>query len=207
MMHRFRVRNYKILEDIDIPLTPIHVVIGQNDSGKTSLLEAMHAYQRSSEVPLSSAFPGNWDGRELVYEGASKPVVELSADLTGHRDGVNVSLSYGFKVEFMSKGRNPRCIGEWAEVAEHREFRTLQNNYTSVGYRDNFQGAERDQLEVIGDLLGSSHLYRFDARVMSLPAAIDDRRKFRMNADGFGLPTLLDDILGFESEKFIELKK
>ena len=42
-LSRFGVKNYKCLGDIDIPLTPIHVLIGPNDSGKTSLLEAMAA--------------------------------------------------------------------------------------------------------------------------------------------------------------------
>ena len=43
-LSRFGVKNYKCLGDIDIPLTPIHVLIGQNDAGKTSLLEAWRRF-------------------------------------------------------------------------------------------------------------------------------------------------------------------
>ena len=46
VMTRFGVKNYKCLKEVDIPLTPIHVIIGQNDAGKTSLLEAMLAFFR-----------------------------------------------------------------------------------------------------------------------------------------------------------------
>jgi AAA15 family ATPase/GTPase len=43
MLSYFRVENYKCLERVELPLTPMHVLIGPNDSGKTSVLEAMLA--------------------------------------------------------------------------------------------------------------------------------------------------------------------
>ena len=56
-LSRFGVKNYKCLGDIDIPLTPIHVLIGQNDCGKTSLLEAMAAFFRNVGKPAERCFP------------------------------------------------------------------------------------------------------------------------------------------------------
>ena len=41
---------------------------------------------------------------------------------------------------------------------------------------------------------------------MAIPAAIDESRKFRMDPDGFGLPTMLDDILGWDPERLIRLR-
>ena len=79
MMTRFSVKNYKCLKDVDIPLTPIHVVIGQNDAGKTSLLEAMCAFFRSSERLARDAFTGTWKGKELVFNGAKTGTVEMHA--------------------------------------------------------------------------------------------------------------------------------
>ena len=61
-LSRFGVKNYKCLGEIDIPLTPVHVLIGENDSGKTSLLEAMDAFFASSEKPLAGIFPQPWSG-------------------------------------------------------------------------------------------------------------------------------------------------
>ena len=62
-LSRFGVKNYKCLGEIDIPLTPVHVLIGENDSGKTSLLEAMDAFFASSEKPLAGIFPQPWSAR------------------------------------------------------------------------------------------------------------------------------------------------
>ena len=97
MIKQFSVKNYKALESVSIPLTPIHVVIGQNDSGKTSLLEAIHAFCSSTQGPLVDAFPGMWTGRELVHFGADKPVVELCASVVGNGE---VLLKYELGVEF-----------------------------------------------------------------------------------------------------------
>src|SRR5271168_3481339 len=41
MLTRLRVRNFKTLEDIDIPLGQNVVLIGPNNSGKTSALQAL----------------------------------------------------------------------------------------------------------------------------------------------------------------------
>ena len=42
-LSRFRVRGYKCLEDVDVPLTPFHAIVGPSDCGKSSLLEAISA--------------------------------------------------------------------------------------------------------------------------------------------------------------------
>src|ERR1700694_4254461 len=73
MLLYFRAENYKCLERAEFPLTPIHVLIGPNDSGKTSVLESMLAYMRSTYLtPVREALPEGWEGKELVYHGAEK---------------------------------------------------------------------------------------------------------------------------------------
>ena len=67
MITRFRVQNYKALRDVTLDLTPVHVLIGPNDSGKTSILEAMAALCRSVDHPVADrmgdARAGRADGR------------------------------------------------------------------------------------------------------------------------------------------------
>ena len=62
---------------MSLPLTPINVIIGQNDSGKTSLLEAIFALFRSTLKPLAEEFPGDWQDRQLMFEGAEKSVIHF----------------------------------------------------------------------------------------------------------------------------------
>jgi AAA domain, putative AbiEii toxin, Type IV TA system len=61
-------------------------------------------------------------------------------------------------------------------------------------------------LRLVSEQVGALSFYRLDARVMAIPAALEPSRRFRMERDGFGLPTLLDDILGYDPERFIALK-
>src|SRR4051794_25415967 len=111
MMTRFRVTNYKCLADVALDLTPLHVVIGQNDSGKTSLLEAMLALHRSTEGPLARAFPGRWEGIDLVYDGATVPVIEFEVSLSDESYYAS-KLDYRLSVRFSETGRDCRRVVE-----------------------------------------------------------------------------------------------
>ncbi len=105
MITHFSVKNYKALVSVGVPLTPIHVIIGQNDSGKTSLLEAIHAFCTSTQGPLSKAFPGKWQGNELVHFSAEKTEIELCGNLKG--DGLG-TIRYELVVQFPASS-DPFC--------------------------------------------------------------------------------------------------
>ncbi len=53
MITRLQVRNFKTLEEVDIPIGPVTVLIGPNNSGKTSALQAL-ALWRSGLAEWSS---------------------------------------------------------------------------------------------------------------------------------------------------------
>ncbi len=212
MIKQFSVKNYKALESVSIPLTPIHVVIGQNESGKTSLLEAIHAFCSSTQGPLVDAFQGMWTGRELVHFRADKPVVEMCASVPGIREAL---LRYELGVEFptlsdhycrvaheriaigdgkLQEAPSVASVITLAEVCRHQIPAHLQDSLMA------------SNLRLVSELVGASSFYRLDARVMAIPAALEPSRRFRMERDGFGLPTLLDDISGYDPERFIALK-
>jgi ABC-type molybdenum transport system ATPase subunit/photorepair protein PhrA len=185
MMTRFRVRNYKCLKDVDIPLTPIHVLIGQNDSGKTSLLEAMFALYTIDESS-DAAFPGNWTGRELVNLAASEPRIELGASA---RDAKG-EFDYRIVLQFQGQGAGVATIA--------RSDGNKEGNITEDIWRR------------IRATLSQVEIFRFNPEHMALPSSIHlgngQSRQFRLDRDGFGLPTLLDEILSFDFEAFGRLR-
>jgi hypothetical protein len=63
-----------------------------------------------------------------------------------------------------------------------------------------------EDIKAIASVLKPAHKYALDVKLMSVPAAFDSDRKFRLDSDGFGLATLLDDILGFNPELFLRLR-
>src|SRR5262249_4758754 len=96
MITRFHVENYKALRDVTLELTPIHVLIGPNDSGKTSIFEALTALSRATHYELNKAFETRWQGRELVWKRQADAIVSLGIDLREAGIGVGYRLDCRF---------------------------------------------------------------------------------------------------------------
>jgi len=217
-LSRFGVKRYKCLAEIDIPLTPIHVLIGENDAGKTSLLEAMAAFHTSSEKPLQQVFPEPWSGRELVLHGQSSPSIELWGEWAASAEeeglGLLPKFRYGFEVGFPSEGRN--CLTEEESIeANGQEEISLwpaSRGSPETALRVCRTGREIPRkiptanLKAVSKLLKPAHKYALDPKLMAVPAMIDVQRKFRMDPDGFGLATLLGDIVDYDAQLSIHLR-
>jgi predicted ATPase len=232
MLRYFRVENYKCLERAEFPLTPIHVLIGPNDSGKTSVLESMLAYMRSTDLtnPVTEALPEGWEGKELVYHGAENGgKVSLTAmsdrslapkEVVEDIDPPWQLLGYGFSLSFPA---NDQALVSDECVIARREFdrstpgghsdekkihvNTEHNAYTAFAFRRRQLRKPDEELKLPRGMFGPASLYRFDPKVLAVPAVPNVARKFRMDPDGFGLATLLDDILGYDPELFLALRK
>jgi predicted ATPase len=81
MITRFRVCNYKALRDVTLALSPVHVLIGPNDSGKTSIMEALSALCRSVDHQLTDAFTGPWQGLDLVWQRDETKTIDFEVDV------------------------------------------------------------------------------------------------------------------------------
>ena len=58
MITRVSIKNFKAIRDASVDLTPVHLLIGPNDSGKTSVLEAIAAICRSVDHDATNSFLG-----------------------------------------------------------------------------------------------------------------------------------------------------
>jgi predicted ATPase len=206
MIKRLRVKNFKALRDVEIDLTPIHVLIGPNDSGKTSILDALAALCRSLDHDLVDAFLGAWKGTELVWEGQLDLPVRIEVDF----DNNDVVLGYEITVHFgaydrqadgtdfirsSAKGRCP-VGGERGETGLKRRMELRRAD-----------GSPMNEVGVIKDLLSGVQYYRWDPQFLALPVAPDTKRSFRMEPNGFGLALCLDSILGDDPRQFIKLQE
>jgi predicted ATPase len=77
MITRFQATNYACLKDVSLTLTPLHALVGPNDSGKTTLLNAIFeavlltmgsSTTRASELPSELSQKSPHGLRELVCE-------------------------------------------------------------------------------------------------------------------------------------------
>lgn len=207
MITRFHVEDYKALRDVSLELTPIHVLIGPNDSGKTSLLNVMAAMCRSVDMPLEQAFGGGWEGRELVWHGSKSGVVQLSAEIASQER----RLSYSLGCRFLNAGRGATVEQETIYDGNELSIGKQGSTYTKifgvcVRNQDSHTNVQ-NSCNLIHRSLSGVHYFRWNPRTLAWPVAPDANRVFRLNSDGFGLALLLDDILGFDRERFSELEQ
>jgi predicted ATPase len=207
MIRRFRVENYKALSDVLLELTPIHVLIGPNDSGKTSILEALAALCRSTDQELWRSFTGSWAGRGLVWHRAAEPAVTLSAGGEADED----RWEYRLTCRFGAQRRQAVVSEEYAEV-NGRPYLAAAG-YAATAIMRSTVGesgslGEFDQIApLLHDQLSGVRYHRWVPRLLSLPVAPDSRRRFRMETSGFGLALCLDDILGNDRSAFSRMEE
>jgi len=213
MITRLIVKNFKALRDVEVNLTRIHVLIGPNDSGKTSILDALAAICRSVDHDLSEAFLGSWGGSELVWTGkfGVPVVIEVAFD-----DGP--VIGYGFHVLFAERYRREALVEEEIIRKEGQEPRRLggfsqeARDQSSTRVKQELQGpswenVDSSDLQGVKKRLAGVHYYRWDPRFLALPVAPDTKRSFRMEPNGFGLALCLDNILGDDPRQFIKLQE
>ena len=79
MITRVSIKNFKAIREGAVDLTPIHLLIGPNDSGKTSVFEAIAAICRSVDHDATNSFLGRWQGRELVNSNLKNRTLRLTS--------------------------------------------------------------------------------------------------------------------------------
>ncbi|HUP81296.1 MAG TPA: ATP-binding protein, partial [Pirellula sp.] len=207
MITRFHVENYKALREVSLELTPVHALIGPNDSGKTSILFALAALSRSTDHELVNSFLGTWEGRDLVWHGDTDGVVRFHAELV---DGGR-HFEYFLACRFANVGRDVRIEREMISLAAQIEIGNQNNAESTVR-----QIATRNKqatndvnaaCQLVHQALSGVQYYRWNPRMLALPVAPDSSRHFRMNSDGFGLALFLDDVLGHDRKCFAQLEE
>ena len=211
MISQVHIRNFKAIRDAAVALTPIHLLIGPNDSGKTSVLEAIAAICRSVDHDATNSFLGRWQGMELVNSNSAQSNVDITLKLTVESD----EIPYKVQLDFPATGRDI----QWIAVASGQtdlsgvrvgypkqtlfSYSRLSSNNTAIASKM----SEWPMAAKIADSLSGCWYLRWTARNLALPTALNPERRFRLEGNGFGLPTLIDDLLNYDRDRFGALER
>jgi predicted ATPase len=101
MISRLHVKGFKCLLDVDIPLGPFTVLIGPNDSGKSSLLEAIQLLGRTGKQPYNQVFapPASLDN--LVWRR------DKERTITWEVQGTASGREFSYRLELSPKQSSP----------------------------------------------------------------------------------------------------
>jgi predicted ATPase len=205
MITKFQVSNFKALRNVSVNLTPLHVLIGPNNSGKSSILDAIYGLLRSVTMPLAEAFNTPRNGYSLLWHMEQGLVVRFHV----HVDDGGASFEYGLGFKLKD---SPITQEEWTALpsaSNRQNFALAGANITAVCHASRGQVPVEDEqaASVVRKSLNGVQYYRWNTRLLGLPAAPDSSRRFRMHESGFGLVLCLDDILGFDRDRFAALEK
>jgi ABC-type uncharacterized transport system ATPase subunit len=83
-VERLRVRSFRCIKEVDFLLTPLHALIGPNDSGKSMLLEAIGSFSTDAPVDAESEITIFWKDRaltRLAYDSVAHGVSATSKEV------------------------------------------------------------------------------------------------------------------------------
>ena len=206
MITQFHVKNYKALRDVTLSLTPIHVLIGPNDSGKTSILEAIAALCKSADYPLSQLFPTTSNPSDLLWDTLGDDAASFGAEIADD------AIAGEYHVECaMRPGVGPPLRGNEVWTAKNRQPLSIpQANSTGTSlqwaFTTTWTGLEPGLARALHDALSGVAVFRWNPRLLKLPVVLDAAHRLSMDSSGFGLAQCLDDILGLDRDRFRELE-
>jgi predicted ATPase len=212
MITQVEIKNFKAIRHASIALTPVHLLIGPNDSGKTSVLEAIAAVCRSVDHDAPNSFLGRWQGRELVNSASSESQVEIGVEIVDS----DSTIGYHVRADFPDSGRQVRWQSAGARI-DGRDWELVSptpeqtlTDYARRHANHAAQAVKRPEWPIaqqVSRAVGGCWYLRWTARNLALPTALNPERRFRLEGNGFGLPTLIDDLLNYDREIFAALER
>jgi predicted ATPase len=205
MITQMTVENFKALKKVTVDLNPLTVLIGPNDTGKSSFLEAVFALAESTRSPLAQCFWSPWQGRELVYRQGK--AVNLSAQLKDSYSSDQKTV-YELAIEF-SEGSNAHLRSEHINGSENADIdkpggitgvNRLQNNSLTQPNH-----SQKRDLQIVYNRLHSPILSRWNMEELARPSKLPTQRKFPIHPSGYGLSSCLTELKLQSFQKFSKL--
>ncbi len=188
MFTHIKLQNFKAIKSLDLPLSPITAFIGPNDSGKSSILQAIHLATQvaiSNKLnKLNNILIGDWQLDQLQTKNVYEPIFfEFDGKFF---DSEIMSFQWSFKLEkqkfeiLNQKLHYDKKILNIAEgIASNRKLR-LKINFAEY--------------------------LHFNPNKLKQPS-YSEKERSKLQSDGSNLPSVLAAMQGLERDRFEELEK
>jgi predicted ATPase len=212
MITRLQIQNFKCLRDVNVSLAPLTILIGPNDSGKSSILDAINLLGQMPFSTIQQVFAGPLSLRNLVWMKEPTNLVEWgvkgSTEGTEFTYGLSLSppqevvveegLLYGGSrlISVERQGPQGQPIVTFGVVSRPGE--AITQKYTTVlqakgrtglaHYQDQIPGAHQK----VAEALTSTGKYQLDTSLLRKPCAIAPDPV--LAPDGSNLVAVLDAI-------------
>jgi predicted ATPase len=206
MIERVHIENYKCLRDVTVELGDFTILIGPNDSGKSSFLEVVQIFGKLVRQDYSDLFGGDHSPANLVWrkDAGRNIVMKVTGTTAGHR--------VVYRLEIPVEKQTPRESLEWdgkklfwteeTTAGQKRSphppgtpivaFASGQVQHIQAGkvYLHQFVQQGQANSEAVADALTSSLEYRFDLTELPMPSVPE--AGIVLEASGANLAAVLD---------------
>jgi predicted ATPase len=192
MLTRIHIENYKCLRDVTVDLAPFTVLIGPNDSGKSSLLDALRQLGNTTNLQVHQVFGGDKALANLVWrrDSARTVVWEVSGSLP--------ELEFVYSLRLAVDGTHPietLTAGETPILPDNRGTLNSPPMMTILALVASGHVRTPDDTiyRQVGAALNSSIEFRFDPSKMTVPSA--PQANATLSSSGDNLAAFLDGLL------------
>jgi predicted ATPase len=206
VLTRLRVKGFKTLVDFDVPLSPVTVLVGPNNCGKSSVLKALRFLGLVARDGIQETLRLGWSLDDIATAGQPP---SISFEVEGTFAGKNVRYRFeprtatnlgveSFQVEGV-------LDGGWQHVQPQGGFFQLSSETVLLG------GGPGDVLRLaaahhkappalraFGGFLSGTVLADFSPSILRQPSKV--RRGAELASDGEGLAAVLDNLDGERSD-------
>jgi predicted ATPase len=203
MIRQLTIKNFKCLQNVTVDFGPLTVLIGPNDCGKSSLLDAIHVLGRTAHEPLASSLVvedgvGAHPFDELVYRRDSSRTIAwtIRGSAAGKDFTYGLELRGGPVVEaedLAAAGGISLSRRDASADVELRVGSNIRESYPKPADTGARVALERRRIEPIVAGFASSAKYRFDPR--SLRKVSPPDAEAALSRSGDNLAAALDALL------------
>ncbi len=178
MITRVEIENWKAIRKVAIDLGPMTVLVGPNDAGKSTILQALEFLGRAAQRAAADFSPWFDDPQKIIRDGDRDATLRIAVDGSTQADEYRFEATWGFvDGRFQLRGSRVESGGGAFSGIFPNELVFTVGHFPPI-------------VRVIADDLAAFSV-RFDPHNLVIPAAADDA----FQSDGFGLASVIDALL------------
>jgi predicted ATPase len=215
MITRLKLTNYKCFETLDLRLPRFGVLIGPNNSGKSSILDALVHLSMIAKNDLAEVFKGAFDLGKIAWAGSKDRLVEWDVEFAGPTSG----NAEGYSLSVVKRtGGGLEVSGEAVKVAGAvytRKGGSFDFGKAGIGVgraQPIFSVEDWVSETVLGfrelvRAIRGMRRYAFDAEEIKKGSPISVGKQGLRDESGYGLAAVLDWMKVENLDAFLEIQK